>query len=79
MKKAVRAKKLVTGIGSTALSLKEVRTYFEGLTGLAEAEVVRDLSNKVVAFIGGKITEAQMTNALKKWMKPESERAKEVA
>lgn len=82
VKKKVRAKKIETGAGSTALSLKEVRTFFEELTGPGESEAIRELSKKVLSFVAGKITEQQMSNALKKWTKPDAvpvEDAKEAA
>ena len=66
IRKKVRDKKIQKG-EAKARSIKEVRTFFEELTGPAEAEAIRGLSEAVVLFLSGKITDKQMTNALEKF------------
>jgi ParB/RepB/Spo0J family partition protein len=70
IRKRVRGKKIEAG-GGKARSSKEVRTFFEELTGPAEAEAeaIRGLSQAMVLFLSGKITDKQMTNALEKFTK----------
>jgi ParB/RepB/Spo0J family partition protein len=63
---AVRNQKIAAG-GGKSRSVKEIRKFLEELTGPAEQDGVRELSKKLLAYIGGKITDQQMTNALKKW------------
>ncbi len=71
VRKRVRGKKIEAG-GGKGRSIKEVRTYFEELTGPGEAEGIRGLSEKLVLFLSGKITDKQMTNALEKYTKSEA-------
>ncbi len=68
IRKAVRNKKIATG-GGKGRSMKEMRDFFEGLTGPAETEGVRILSRKMLAFISGKVTDKEMNNAIVKWVK----------
>ena len=71
VRKRVRGKKIEAG-GGKGRSIKEVRTFFEELTGQAEVEAIRGLSEKLVLFLSGKITDKQMTNALEKYTKLEA-------
>ena len=68
VRKRVRGKKIEAG-GGRGRSIKEVRTFFEELTGPAEAEAVRGLSETLILFLSGKIMDQQMTDALEKYMK----------
>jgi ParB/RepB/Spo0J family partition protein len=66
--KAVREKKIEQG-KSQARSLKEVKEFFEGITGPAENPEVKKLAENVLDFIKGKITEKAMTMRLNKMFK----------
>lgn len=61
VKKAVRKKKVKKG-QKQARSLAEVREYLEGLTGPVDA--CKPLAELFLSFIGGSITDADMTTAL---------------
>ncbi len=61
--KAVRERKISKGKGQ-ARTLKNVRDYFEGLTGPAELDGVQSLGELMLKFIGGKIKESTMTKRL---------------
>lgn len=61
VKKAVRKKKVKKG-QKQARSLSEVREYLEGLTGPADA--CKPLAELFLSFIGGSITDDDMTTAL---------------
>lgn len=71
VRKRVRDKKIEAG-GGKGRSIKEVRTFFEELTGPGESEAIRGLSEKLLLFLSGKITDKQMTNALEKYTKMSS-------
>ncbi len=58
--KKVRQKKINQG-KKQARSLAEVKEYFRGLTGPAENPKVKDLAEYVLQFVGGGITEDDMT------------------
>lgn len=64
--KRVRNKKIESGKGK-GRSLRELRTFFEGLVGPGEKSSVSGLSKKILGYISGKLTDQQMTNAMNKF------------
>ena len=66
IRKKVRQKKIENGEGGKGRSLKELRTYFEEKTGPAETEAIRNLAERLLEFVAGKITDRQMDNAFAK-------------
>jgi len=71
VRKRVRDRKIEAG-GGKSRSIKEVRTFFEELSGPAESEAVRKLSEALLHFLSGKITDEQMTSALEQYTKSEA-------
>ena len=71
VRKRVRDRKIEAG-GGKSRSIKEVRTFFEERSGPAESEAVRGLSEALLLFLSGKITDEQMTSALEKYTKSEA-------
>ena len=67
VRKKVRAKKIEKGEGK-GRSMKEVKTFFEELTGPAEPEGIQEFSKKLLDFIAGKITDKQMENVMRKYL-----------
>jgi ParB/RepB/Spo0J family partition protein len=61
--KAVREKKIEKGKGHSR-SLKEVRSYFEELSGPAEKSGIKSIAELMLKFISGRIKEETMTNRL---------------
>jgi ParB family chromosome partitioning protein len=68
VRKRVREKKIEAG-GGKGRSVKEVRTFFEGLAGSAESQSVRALAGKLALFLSGKITDEQMADAFQDFSK----------
>ena len=70
VRRAVRQKRQTTGQNGKSLSMKEVRSYFEGKTGPAEQEHVRKLAEGMMKFIAGKLTEKEMDKMLDNLKEP---------
>ncbi len=72
IRKKVREKKIENNQGK-GRSIKELRTFFEEMTGPAEGEAVKGLAESMLKFIAGKIKDKGMVNALVKYAKPDQE------
>lgn len=71
IRERVRQHKARTGATTNIPSrgVKQIREFLDGLDGPGETEAVRALGKKFREFVDGKISDVQMSNALKKWTK----------
>lgn len=68
VRRRVRERKIEAG-GGKGRSVKEVRTFLDGLAGSAESEPVRALAGKLSLFLSGRITDEQMAHAFRDFSK----------
>ena len=69
VREKVRQHKEVNGSGSKARTLKNLKIFFDEQTGPGEREAVRGLCRKFLDYVSGKISDAQMVNAMQKFCK----------
>ncbi len=65
----VREHQQETGTGHTSRAIKEIRAFFDDMTGPAESPAIRGLATALVRYINGELTDKQMEEAVVKYTK----------